>query len=249
MIKRLFIIFFIVCFSAKSFANEKIVLGYIDLYPHIYTNESGVASGPLAILLHGYLAPAMNISFKLVNMPLPRVFKNMDNGSLCGIAIAGFTPERNLKYIYPKLHIYTMQSALLIKETHPLNVITSPSDLTSMKIGYFKGGIETPYIKNNNIQLQNIYGLNAWERNLKLMLRDRIDAMYSPSRLNLMGLIEKRNLQNKTKIITIPEEMIKLYTIFSQQTCNGENDLANRYSIALKKIDGNNLYKKLMTSQ
>lgn len=50
-------------------------------------------------------------------MPLLRTFKSMDDGSISGIAMAGLTKKGSLKYIYPNLHIHSMQPALLTTHT------------------------------------------------------------------------------------------------------------------------------------
>lgn len=243
MIKQLFFILFFMCFTVKS---EEITIAYNDLFPHIYSDENQEAIGPLSTFLNDYIAPEMGVTFKLVNMPLLRIFKSMDDGTISGIAIAGFDNERSLKYVYPEQHTYSMQSALLTKKTHELTQVTSPTDLKNLNIGYFGGGIITPYITNNKIELQNIYGLDVGKRNLQRLLKGRIDAVYSPSKLNLLSLVQQRNLEDTTKIIVLPGELIKLYTIFAKSTFNNKIDLIERYNQAIKKVNGIELYQNLL---
>lgn len=243
MLKQLFIILFFICFTVRS---EEVTLAYIDLYPHIYSDKNNVAQGPLSTFLNDYIAPEMGVTFKLVKMPLLRIFKSMDDGDISGIAIAGFNKERNLKYTYPTSYTYSMQSALLTKKTHSLKRVISPSDLKNIKIGYFGGGIKTPYIKNNKIKLQKIYGLNVWKRNFQRLLKNRLDAVYSPSKLNLISLVKQQKLKSITNIIVLPEDSVKLYTIFANSLFNEENNLVNRYNNAFKKVDGINIYQNLL---
>ncbi len=243
MSKKLIVLLFFICFIAKS---EEVTLAYIDLYPHIYSDENNVTQGPLSTFLNDYIAPEMGVTFKLVKMPLLRIFKSMDDGEISGIAIAGFNKERNLKYTYPSSYTYSMQSALLTKKTHALKRVISPSDLKDLRIGYFGGGIKTPYIKNNKIELQKIYGLNVWKRNFQRLLKNRVDAVYSPSKLNLISLVKQQKLKSITNIITLPEDPIKLYTIFANSLFNEENNLINRYNNAFKKVDGINIYPSLL---
>lgn len=243
MIKKLIITMFFICFTVKS---EEVTLAYIDLYPHIYEDENNITQGPLSTFLNDYIAPEMGVTFKLIKMPLLRIFKCMDDGEISGIAIAGFNKKRNLKYTYPNSHTYSMQSALLLKNTHPLKEVVSPSQLRNINIGYFGGGIKTPYIKNNKIKLQKIYGLNVWQRNIQRLLRNRVEAIYSPSKLNLESLIKNQNLTSQTNIITLPEEPVNLYTVFANSPFNDKNNLISRYNNAFNKLNGVHLYQSLL---
>lgn len=114
-----------------------------------------------------------------------------------------------------------------------------------MKNGYFEGRMLTPYIKNNHIELQKSYGLD-FLKNINLLFKDRIDALYSPSKISLLLAVNRDNLKNTTRIIEIPEDAVKIYTIFAKSTFNEEHDLINRYNNALKKVDGANTYKSLL---
>ena len=226
--------------------SEELVLAYNNLPPHIYKNELGQASGPLVTFMLEHLAPAMDVEIKLIGMPLARIFKKMDMGEINGIAIAGYTTKRNQKYIYASQNIHIMESVFAVKKASKLQTIDSIINSKNIRIGYFKGGITTPYIVDNDINLKNIYGVNVWNRNLRRLVNNRVDVIYSPSKLNMLHTIKYNNAFNKVNIIEIPEKRVELYTIFSNSPTNDKMNIVNRYNKAFSDINGTYVYNNLL---
>ena len=226
--------------------SQQITLGYFNLRPHVYQDNNGHATGPLIDFLSQYIAPKLGVSFSFFHAPLPRILKNMKEGTLMGAVMLGENQQRKHLYDYPEFNFYTMRSVIVVAKDFPLNTISSPSDLENLNVGYFRGGLVSPYMQKNNIKFTNIYGDMPWLRNLNKMLLNRIDAVYSPLELNMISTTKAHGIYDKIKIIRIPEEPMKLYTVFSKKKFHPKFNLVAQYDAAFKSIEGAKIYKRLL---
>jgi hypothetical protein len=228
---------------------ESVYLGYFTLAPHIFEDKKGNAVGPLPELLKKHIGPAMGVTFKLVNMPLARILKEMLTGSLAGAALFGYTQDRDEAYTYPVHNFYSMQPMIAVLKSNPINNFTLPRNLKKLSIGYVGGAIVSPYMKDHGIKFINIFGKNEWERSIKMLLNGRFDAVYSPMKMNMVHSIKAVNGFDKIKLIRIPEAPIKLYSLFSNNKVFDEFNLSGRYDKAFKRINGEKVYKTLLDQQ
>jgi ABC-type amino acid transport substrate-binding protein len=240
------IILLFILFLPCQVYSQQVTLGYFNLRPHVYQDDNGDARGPLIDFLSQYIAPELGVTFIFSYAPLPRILKNMEDGKLVGAVILGKTKQRRRIYDYPTHNFYTMRSVIAVGKNSPLKEISSPDDLKKLDIGYFRGGIVSPYMQKHNIKFINIYGMTPWIRNLNKMLLNRIDAVYSPLELNMISTAKKYDIYDKIKIIRIPEEPMKLYTAFSKIKFHPRFNLVAQYDAAFKKINGQQVYKKLL---
>jgi hypothetical protein len=228
---------------------ESVSLGYFTLVPHIFQDKDGNAAGPLAELLNKHIGPAMGVTFKLVNMPLARILKEMEKGKLAGAAIFGYTPKRAEKYTYPVHSFSSMQSVIAVLKSNPISETSLTINLKKLSIGYVGDAIVSPYMKYHQIKFLNISGKNVWERNIKMLINGRLDAVYSPNKINMIHAVSSVSVLDKINIIRLPEAPLKLYSLFS----NGKNfvnlNLSARYDKAFTQINGAQVYKSLLEQQ
>lgn len=239
----------IVLMSSLLVTAEEISLGYFILRPHIYQDKNGNAVGPLPEFLYKYLGPEMGATFKLVNMPLARILKDMESGQLAGAALFGYTQNRASSHTYPRHNFYSMQPVIAVLKSSPLSESLLSTDLNNLSIGYVKDAIVSSYMKKNQIDFINIFGNNTWQRNVERLLKDRLDAVYTPNEVNMIYSAKTVNALDKIRIIRLPEAPIKLYSLFSNNKVFDELNLSERYDKAFKQINGAQVYKKLLEHQ
>ena len=242
---RSIIVFFL--FQISPLKAESFTLGYFVLGPHIYSNADGKALGPLPEFLTEHIGPAMGVKFNLVNMPLARILKDMKEGRIAGAALFGFTKARDLVFVYPNNSFISMHPVIAVLNDHPLIKVESIDDIANLSIGYVKDAIVSPFMQSGGIAFTNIYGSNTWERNIKRLLKGHIDAAYSPIEVNMSYVASKLNIQDKIRIIRLPEAPMKLYTLFSKDKQFIHTDLAKRYDEAFERIDGKTVYNNIFT--
>lgn len=237
------IIFFCIL-QTSPIQAESLTLGYFVLGPHIYQSEDGRASGPLPEFLAEHIGPAMGVEFNLVNMPLARILKDMEAGRIAGAALFGFNEARNLVFAYPKNSFTLMHPVIAVVNTHILTKVESFDDIDNLSIGYVNGAIVSPFMLKYDVKFTNIYGSNTWERNIKRLLKGHIDAAYSPIEMNMRYVASKLNVLDKIRILRLPEEPMKLYSIFAKHSQFINTNLAKRYDEAFERIHGEAVYKK-----
>ena len=233
---------------APNKANaEEIILGFFDMEPHIFIDrQSGQAGGVIPDFLHNHLAPAMGVKIKLMPMSLSRVLAEMKQGSIAGAVMFGYTTERAAAYQYPKHHFSKMQSAIAVSLEHPLKTVDNRDDLNSIEIAYIKDAIITPFVSTPTLNWRWLTGNNAWQRNLKMLHAGRVEAVYSPQKVNLIYAANMLGIHNKIRVIPLPEEAQRLYSLFSKHP--KYRDLSERYDKAMQEIDGRTIYHQLMTN-
>lgn len=244
--KYLISILLIISTSASFLGAEEVKLGYFINDPHITTNSiSGKPEGILVDFLEKIIAPEMGVTFKFIHQPLARTLNSMEFGIIDGAVLFGYTRERAAKFNYPQNSFFKMQSTMVLNIDNPLTRISSIEDIKNLNISYAIDAIVTPFIKNSHIQMYMMSGNDPLARNLKKLQERRTDAVFWPDMSSVIYTLNKLNMDN-LKILTIPEDKIELYTIFSKATKN--QNLAIRYDKAFQKVDGTNLYNEMVIS-
>ncbi len=234
-------------FLSSSARAEIITLGYFTMGPHIVYNKiTHQAEGPLVAFLHQHVAPAMDqdLEFVLIDMPLMRVLAEMKSGSIAGAAMFGYTQERARHHLYPRNNFSEMQSVIAVGKDHPLTQVTSINDLSALKITYVQAAILTPFVKGKNLTWDWTSGGDVWVRNLKMLAVGRAEAVYSPQTRNIIHGANKSGSMDKIRILPLPEPAQKLFTLFSKHPKH--KGLMERYDQAMDKINGREVYRRLM---
>lgn len=233
--------------QVSSIKAESLTLGYFVLGPHIYHDVNGNAAGPLPEFLMKHIGPAMGVELSLVNMPLARVLKGVKTGRLAGAALLGFTEARNLTFAYPRNSFVSMQPVIAVLKNHTLTKVESVDDIANLSIGYVKDAITSPFMQSNGIVFTDIFGSNTWERNIQRLMKGHIDVAYSPIDTNMRYVAAKLNVLDKIRIMSLPEEPMKLYSVFSKHKKFINSNFAKRYDEAFEHIQGEKLYKEIFS--
>ncbi len=221
-----------------------VTLGYFGNAPHIWENpRTKEAQGVLVGFLDNVIGPAMGVRFRFVSQPLARVLRSMDEGRLDGAALVGFTKERALIADYPRNSFVYMQSAITVGADNKLMEIGSPKDLEAMKIVYAVGGMVTPFIREGNIPLDRTSGESPLERNLGLLARKRVDAVYWPD-ANAVMFALGRDDRKQMRVLLLPERQMELFTVFSKHEAHRR--LTQAYDEAFERLDGFHRYQRMM---
>lgn len=227
---------------------EKISLGYFTMGPHIvYNTTSNQAEGPLVDFLTDHVAPAMDmeLEFVFIEMPLVRVLTEMKKGTVAGAAMFGYTEARAHNHYYPRNNFAEMQSVIAVRKNHPLTQVKTIEDLYPLRITYVQAAILTPFVTDQNLNLEWTSGNNVWRRNLQKLAAGRAEAVYSPQVANIIYGAKDSGVMEKIRILPLPEPPQKLYTLFSKHPKH--KGLKERYDQAMEHIQGRLIYKDIMS--
>lgn len=199
----------------KTF-KPALTLGYTGIPPHIYQGDNGEAVGALAEFIQNYLAPEIGVKIQLVNLPLPRVFKGMNELTIDGMAFAGASNSRKENYLFPQQHLTSTTPVLAVNAKNNIKDL----DINQLTVGYLDSGVISPYLCKKQAKISSLYGSKIWHRNLKRLILGRLDAAYSPSKLNMSFVIKENRISEQVSIIHLPESPLKWFTIFSKSKAN-----------------------------
>lgn len=231
---------------AKAEAGLKEVkIGFFNVPPHLYLDEkTGQMKGAAYELLENHLAPAMKVKFVWDTKPttIPRQVALLETNVEYASALLIYSPERARKLIFPDVLYASGKTALALLKSNKLEKITKVEDITGLTLGYANNAVISPFVKNEKIKLDLISASNFNEINFKKMLAKRIDAVYAPDKASLLFIMKQMNLEDQIKVLDLPEKPALYSAVFSQSL----KDVADRYNKAIKELDGQQLYNKLL---
>lgn len=231
-------------FSIISEANEKIRISYFNVPPFIIYDfeEHELTGGALYEFLEQYIGPKIDVEFVWDRSPttIPRQLKSISNGSIDAIALLSYTPQRNQEFAFTETPFFISSPALSVLKSNTLEKVEKIEDILSLRIGYAHRAYLTPFMRDKRIHLDLISTGNYNELNFKKLLFYRIDAIYTPDMASLLAVIKKLKIENKVKVIKLPDKASANHVVFSKKMGN----VAIRYDEAFQQIDGANTFLK-----
>lgn len=224
---------------------KEVKIGFFNVPPHLYLDEkTGQMKGAAYELLENYLAPAMKVKWAWDTEPttIPRQVSVLETNAEYVSALLIYSPERAQKLIFPDVLYASGKTALAVLKSNELEKITTVEDIAGMTLGYANNAVISPFVKNEKVKLDLISASNFNEINFKKMLAKRIDAVYAPDKASLLFIMKQMNLEDQIKVLELPEKPALYSAVFSQSL----KDLADRYNKAIKELDGQQLYIKLL---
>lgn len=245
MKKLILVLTLIVSFNTVLLA-EKITISYFVTSPHINVNAKDKSlSGALYELLQNHIAPETGDTFVWASSPapVPRLIVNLKENKTDAVALLAFSPERAKTFRYSKASFYAGNSGIAVKTENPLSEITKIEDILDMRIGYAKKTFISPFMRDKRIKFDLVGTGNFLEVNIKKILAGRMEAAYSPDLAGLLSNIKSLDVDDKFKVLKLPERAAAFHVVFSK---NAENKAA-RFDKALDKLGGADFYLKLLS--
>jgi ABC-type amino acid transport substrate-binding protein len=212
---------------------DSIEVGYFLLPPLVMETPDGSAAGA-AVSLFRKLADEMGVeTITLRPYPLKRLLRSLQQGAVDAALTLGRNPDRAEKFVYPETPYFEMQSALVVSRDHPLTEIHSSKDLRGLRIGVFADGFLTPLLQETELDREPITDSDVVGRALEMVNAGHLDAFFSPNETSVEFRIQQGGLEDRLRIVRLPEPPTGLYTVFSRP---GAERFLERYQAAFKKL-------------
>ena len=143
------------------------------------------------------------------------------------------TPGREVDFYYPPKPYYVAQPGLAVMASSPLIQIKSAHDIRSLKIGIMGDNVLSDSMKQPELNLYPVAGDGIYERSLQMLALGRLDAVYSPDSNVLRIVARSQGLQEKIRVIDLPDPANGVYYAFSK---SASHDFSARYAKALESI-------------
>jgi ABC-type amino acid transport substrate-binding protein len=230
-------------------ADETIIIGYFENPPWVISRQGQSPTGISVDYWEKEIAPAMHLTVKWVGpSSMLRLFKQLETGEIDAAAVAGKNPERAKIFLYPNAPYATMRPALAFLKTSPLTAIKQPSDIAGLKVGYFQGGIISPFLKSASVTYDMVSSSTWQQECFAKLLHGRVDAVHQLNVEALLYQAAQTGQADKIKILQLPEATQDMFSPFAP-TPRGR-ELLKRYNEVngkhAKAVDG--LIKKYVSA-
>ena len=225
--------------------NNSIKIAYFNVDPHVYLDEkTGEIKGAVYEMIEKHISKEMGIKFIWDKEPtnVPRQLKILETEKNYASAVLILTPDRQKKYNFTEKPYFLSQSAIAVLKNNKLNKISKIDDIIEMKIGYAQKNVITPFMKDERLNFDLLSDPNYQVLNYEKLLNNRLDAVYLPDKAALLALASRMNIENKIKVINLPENPSPFYIVFSK----GSEDILEKYNKAFNKLNGQKLYLNIL---
>ncbi|MFH0976530.1 MAG: transporter substrate-binding domain-containing protein [Spirochaetota bacterium] len=251
--KRVLCLSLVLFFSLMLFAVQdvkaetKVVkMQFFDVSPHVFFDKNnGRVTGAVYDLIENYIAKEMGVKFvwdnaaKSVQRQMEILGKEQDHAS----ALIVFSPERSTKVDFTAKPYFIPRPGLGVLNESKLKTVKTVSDLNGFTIGYATNTYITPFMKDKSIKFDLVGAPNFIEVSIKKAMAKRVDAAYAPDAVTILFGIKQLNLENKFRIIYLPEKPAAEHIVFSKNS----KELVAKYNQAFEKLDVQKLYFKLLS--
>jgi ABC-type amino acid transport substrate-binding protein len=244
---NIFILLFLALSSFKASANidsDEIRMGYNTVPPFMIHQQKKEPTG-IAIDYFHLISKKMNIGkIKFVHMPLARLLASLESNAIDAALLLG-PSTGNLKLVYPSKNFAFFYPGLLLRKDSKLNKVNKSSQLVGLRIGTKLKMPLTKTMSDAKINIDYISGTKPLQKNIKKMILNRIDAVYSPTLQELIYMAKKQGINEKVKGIHLPDKPFPVFTVFSK---NGAKKYLKKYEKALETTSKEMPYKTFLNT-
>lgn len=223
--KIVYITIAVLLIMIPAIAAEKIKMGYFNLIPHVFYDKTSQKSQGASIDYFNAAVSAMGYEIEWFGpLPFPRLIIYLKEGKIDGSIMMNKNPERETFLFYPESPYHMVQRIFAVKKENKLDKITSINDILDYKVGFMKDAHLSPFIKDNmdKITLELIHSENWVEQNLIKLNAGRLDAVYDLNSETMLYKAKELNIDDKIKILQVPESPEGVYIVFSKTSQNGK---------------------------
>jgi len=245
--KVLSLIIILFAFASNSIARDAIRIAYFNVPPHMIFDSTNKKLERSAVydLIENYIAPKMGVKFEWQQSPsnIPRQLSSLTSETIDASALLVYSPERAKEYIFTREPYIHSNSAIAVLKTNPLQSVMKVEDILGLTIGYAAKTFISPFMRDKRIKLDLISSPTFNRHNFKKLLAGRIDGVYAPDKAGLLMVIKEMSIEDKVRVITLPEKPVNFHIVFSKKN----KEMAERFNKAFDELNGRKLYLELLS--
>lgn len=232
----------IVCFlvllpqviSAQSVIRQKMIVGYNDVPPDS-TQINGEVAGAANQLLRD-VAAAMNVDLQFENMPLARLREAIKTDGIdCISNIGGKAVVEG--GIFADTPLIRTIPGLAVRIDSSWKEPVGADQLGNVMIGTkLKMALTATMARIPPSRIKEASGELALTHNLRMLVRNRVDAVYSPRIAELVYFAHKEGLSDQVRFIKLDDEPWEVFTLFSGKGARAfKEDFDKQLKLVLQK--------------
>jgi ABC-type amino acid transport substrate-binding protein len=222
---------------------ETLRVGFFSIAPHTIVESPNTYKGA-AIDYFSRITDLMgvpSVNFKM--LPLARLVAGLENDDIDVILFLAKNPERERTFRYPETPYHSSQPGLAVPSSSSVNAISSVEDLFPLRIGILGKGFLSPFMRNEQLQFEPIFGSTPILLNLNKLMAGRIEAIYVPDLTVIRYAARKHGYDGQVRFLPLPEPAAANYSVFSQKSAE---TYLSRYEQALQELQKTLPYKNVL---
>lgn len=218
-------------------AKDKIKVVSFCFPPHVICDGAKKPFGPTIDVWEKQIAPNADVEIEWVGpVPFIRAMDMVEKGEADAFTFIVSSPDRQIKYLYPKKNHIEGKQGLVVLASEPLSGVTTIDQLKDKAIGKLGAGYIPKFFEENKaaIKFEEVNADNSAEVNMKKIIAGRIWAGYFVFADTLTYWAAKTKELSKIKIIGFPgsEGNMKGYPAMSRKL---NPEVAKRIEAAIEK--------------
>lgn len=206
---------------------------------------TGDVSGAVVDYWKEYIAPKMGASVEVAgNFPSNRVMVMLEKGEIDIAPLFTKIPEREALFLFPETPFDEAIGCLMVRPESPIREVKRQEDLHGLRVGYLEKAYLPAFMLHPSILIDFVSGADYREINLKKLLAGRIDAWFDINYISVRYYLKYVKHLDKVKIIMLPTERPKLYSIF-RKTPEGAR-LRDEYDRINREGMRTGVYRKIL---
>ncbi len=216
--------------------DREFVIGYNDVPPYSMSGTGDEAAGA-AIDFFNRVLEEMGITqirYRSVQN-LSRMYELLHRNEIDAYTLATRTydPHPEYKFVSPVYPTIRSVPGFLMLKEHPLELISSTEDLKSLRISTKNGMPLTQTLSQVESNVQFFGGTDPLLDSIKMMLKNRTDAVYSLLVGELLYMAKQLGVLDVVKPVYLPDPELELFTVFSDKAANRDLE---RYEASFNKV-------------
>jgi polar amino acid transport system substrate-binding protein len=217
-------------------AQPALKVGYFDLPPHVFASDQRTSP---ALVYFDQIAALMQRQPEYLHAPLPRLLQLLEQQQIDAILLLAKNAEREQKFIFPTLPLLTTSPVLVVRADNAFSIAALQQD-PKLQLGVWPSGYHSPFVKAIKGHQVPISGDDIDQRGLSMLAQGRIDAFFSPEQISIRYLLQKSEFGSHLKLLTVPNETVEIYTVFSKKSAP---ELVDNYQKALQILQAKQPYQ------
>ena len=222
---QILLFFFLLLLCTPASGKDILKIGYFYLEPFIMEEEG--APDPIGVSVDYWeklVAPAMGVQIEWVGpLPITRMYYYLETGDIDTIFIVVKNPDREKKYLFSSRPFFKMHACLWVLKESPLVSIRDIKQLNGWRIGFVEGSQINPFLKSDNVRIENAQGMEYKLINFSKLFAKRLDAIYDHNEYTLAYEALRLGFRDKLRYVPIPAEPNYNFAAFTK------NDRGRRF--------------------
>lgn len=216
--KKVGLWFFLLLLLSTFAYAEKVRMAIFQLEPFLTLSGERTDHGGITVVYwRDYIAPRMGVELEVLGpFPSKRAELMLEHGEVDTVSQLTKIPEREAAFLYPETHLTEIQSCLVVLPESPILSVSKTEDLFDKRIVFMEKAYIPPLLVHERIVFDLVATEDYRQTFFNMLFAGRVDACLDINYVSLLYSLHNRGYDGKVRIVMLPVEPVKVYSIFNK---------------------------------